>query len=408
MSLRTRSLIPGDSLTLSKGLGQWMPTAVPQSVTYGRGAYLYDENNRRYLDLCAAHGPIILGYGYLPVDDAIRRQLDGGITFTLKHPLEEETAERICRIVPGAEQVRCMKSGSDACSVAVRLARIHTGRERVVSMGYHGWHDWTLSTAVWTEGIPRAVQDLTTGVQNGDTAGLRAAMGDDVACVIVDASRMSGDVLQTIIDTAHEYGALAILDEVVSGFRLAPGGAQEYYGVRGDLACFGKALGNGMPISAVTGPEEIMRNAIWASSTHWGETLSLAAACATLDVIANQPVCEHLWRLGDRLICGVRHTIHKHDLDSRVHIDDLAPRTIMTIQEPRQDGWLRAKSLIQQEMAKRDVLWNGVQFITYSHTSSDIDHAVWAFDETFRILANALPDGLDACLDGPAIRPPFQ
>lgn len=399
-------LIPGGSLTLSKGVGQWLGHTVPRTVKRGRGAYLWDETGCRYLDLCGAHGPILLGYGWPSVDDAIRRQLNDGVTFTLKHGLEREAAERVCAMVPGAEQARFMKSGSDACSVAVRLARIHTGRDRVVSSGYHGWHDWTLSTAVWTDGIPGPVRSLTSGVA---LDAVERAMDDDVACVIVDGAQVAdGERLRDIIDVAHDHGALMILDEVVTGFRLAPGGAQELYGVQADLACFGKALGNGMPVSTVTGPERIMRDILWASSTHWGETLSLAAACATLDVIATEPVHEHLWRVGVRLRDGIRRLVRRHDLDDWVRIDDLAPRTIMTVREPLTDGWLRAKSVVQQELARRGVLWNGVNFVTYSHTAADIDMALEAFDETFAILAAALPDGLDCVLDGPAIRPPFQ
>lgn len=409
MSTTGTERIPGGSLTLSKGVGQWIQHTVPQYIERADGAYLWDETGRRYLDLCGAHGPVILGYQHPDVDAAITHQLAKGITFTLKHPLEREAAERICAMVPGAEQVRFMKSGSDACSVAVRLARIRTGRDRVVSSGYHGWHDWTLSTAVWTEGIPEAVKGLTVGVPFGDTDALKRAMYVDVACVIVDcAQAQDREQLQAVIDVAHEHGALAILDEVVTGFRLAPGGAQEHYDVRGDIACFGKALGNGMPISAVTGPEEIMRDILWASATHWGETLSLAAACATLDVIEWQSVPQRLWELGNRFIHGIRRAIRTNGLEDLVRIDDLAPRTIITVQEPVRDGYLRAKSLVQQEMAKRGVLWNGVNFMSYAHTPDDIDHAVNAFDESLEVLAGALPDDLDSYLAGPAIRPPFQ
>ena len=250
-----------------------------------------------------ALGPVILGYGYPAVDDAIRAQLKDGITFTLPHPLEVEVAERIAAVVPNAERVRFAKSGSDVTSAAIRLARAVTGRDHVLVAGYHGWHDWYIGSTS-RHRVPRAVRDLVEVVRWGDLKGMRAAFMShqrEVAAVILEpvgVTEPAANYLQGVIEIAHEHGALAIFDEVITGFRLAPGGAQERYAAIADLATFGKALGNGMPISALAGRAATMDafEEVFFSGTHGGETLSLAAARATLDVLSTEPVYEHLWR----------------------------------------------------------------------------------------------------------------
>jgi glutamate-1-semialdehyde 2,1-aminomutase/spore coat polysaccharide biosynthesis protein SpsF len=218
--------------------------------------------------------------------------------------------------------------------------------------------------------------------------------------------------LQATIDLAHDHGALVVFDEVISGFRLAPGGAQEHFGVRADLVCFGKALGNGMPISALAGPAETMEalaDDVFFSGTHGGEALSLAAARATLDTLLAEPVHEHLWREGRRLQEGVRAAIERHGLDGRVSCSGAAPWTIVTVAEPHADrAILPAKSLLQQEMLKRGVLFNGSNFVSYAHSEQDVDFAIDAYDGALQVLAETLPDDLDRRLEGPPLTAAFR
>lgn len=400
---RAERVIPGASQTLSKGPSQWVQGVAPNYLERGEGAWVWDVDGNRYLDFPMGLGPVILGYGHPAVDEAIRRQLRNGITFSLPHRLEVEVAERISEIVPGAERVRFMKTGSDVCAAAVRLARIHTGRDHVISADYHGWHDWYMGQSAWPNGIPKAVRDCTRQVAAFED--VARYISERVACVIIEPNDPA-EALQEVVDLAREYGALAIFDEVITGFRLAPGGAQEHFGVTADLAVFGKALGNGMPISAITGREEIMRDVMFLSITHGGETLSLAAAQATLDVMMNEPVHDHLWTQGRRLANGICNAIKRHDLGEWVRISGLAPRTIVQVREPA-DGLL-AKSLLQQEMLKQGVLFNGNNFISYAHTAEDIDLAVEAYDHAFEVLASALPGDVNARLEGPPVSPVFR
>jgi glutamate-1-semialdehyde aminotransferase len=313
--------------------------------------------------------------------------------------------------------VRFAKSGSDATSAAVRLARASTGRERVIVTGYHGWHDWYIGSTTRNKGVPEAVRSLVEPVAFGDLAALSRALErrpQEVACVVcepVGALEPSPTLLSEMIDLAHRHSTLVVFDEVISGFRLAPGGAQEHFGVRADLICFGKALGNGMPISALVGPADIMDGLrdVFFSGTHGGETLSLAAARATLDVLADEPVHEHLWRLGERLQEGVCAAIERHDLSEWVRCSGAAPWTIVSVRESDPDAiTLPAKSLVQQEMIKRGILFNGSNFISYAHTNADIEIAIEAYDASFEVLSSVLPDNVESRLEGPPLTPAFR
>jgi glutamate-1-semialdehyde-2,1-aminomutase len=414
---RAWDLIPGASQTLSKSPSQWVQGVAPAYIERGDGAYVWDVDGNRYLDFPMGLGPVILGHRHPAVEQAIVDQLRSGITFTLPHPLEIEVAERVLALVPGAERIRFAKSGSDATSAAVRLARAHTGRERVIVAGYHGWHDWYIGSTSWRRGVPEAVRSLVQAVPFGDTSALATALASDrgeVACVVIEPVGVlepPARLLQEVIELAHRHGALAVFDEVITGFRLAPGGAQEYFGVRADLACFGKALGNGMPISALAGPAEVMDGLrdVFFSGTHGGETLSLAASRATLDVLAAEPVHEHLWTLGRRLQDGVNAAIAEHELRDSVQCSGAAPWTIVTVLEDSSaDGLLPAKSLLQQELLKRGVLFNGSNFISYAHTAEDIDFAIGAYDAALGVLAEGMREGIAERLEGPPLSPSFR
>ena len=414
---RARTMIPGASQTLSKGPSQWVQGVAPAYLERGQGAHVWDVDGNRYLDFPMALGPVLLGYRHPAVDEAIVEQLKSGITFTLSHPLEIEVAQRVLAMVPGAERVRFAKSGSDATSAAIRLARAHTARERVIVAGYHGWHDWYIGSTSWPRGVPAAVRSLVSTVPFGDSpaleAALRAAPGEVAAVILepVGALEPAPETLRAMVELAHAHGALAVFDEIVTGFRLAPGGAQEHFAVRADLACFGKALGNGMPISALAGRAEIMDGLadVFFSGTHGGETLSLAAARATLDALAGEPVHLHLWELGRRLQEGVRAAIRAHGLEEWVTCGGAAPWTIVGVREPHaEDGQLPAKSLLQQELLKRGVLYNGSNFISYAHTPEDIEFAIEAYGESLSVLAEALPDGVSERLEGPPVSAAFR
>ena len=414
---RARGLIPGASQTVSKGPTQWAQGVAPSFVERAEGVTVWDVDGNAYLDFPMGLGPVILGHAHPAVNEAIARQLQDGITYTLPHRLELEVAERIAELVPCAERVRFGKTGSDATSAAVRVARAVTAREHVVVMGYHGWHDWYVGSTSRRRGVPHSVSDLIQSVPFGDLELLRAALEahpGEIACVVLEPVGLrepTDGELQRICDMTREHGALIVFDEVISGFRLAPGGAQERYGAVPDLACFGKALGNGMPISALAGKGIYMDvlEEVFFSGTHGGEALSLAAVRATLDVMRDEPVHDHLWRLGGTLQEGLQARISAHGLEGVVRASGAAPWTLVVVSEPHPEAeGLPAKTLLQQELLRRGVLFNGSNFIAYAHTEADIERALAAYDEAFAVLAKALPDDVASLLVGPPVAQVFR
>lgn len=416
---RARRVIPAWTQTLSKNPTQWVQGIAPTYVARATGAHVWDVDGNRYVDFPMALGPVILGHADPRVNAAIEAQLPDGITYTLPHPIEIDVAERVVERVPGAERVRFAKTGSDATSAAMRLARAVTGRDHVLVAGYHGWHDWYIATTTRDLGVPKVVRELTGTFAYGDLASLDAALAGqrgDTAAVILEpsgATRPPAGYLEAVRERTHAAGALLVFDEIITGFRLGPGGAQERYGVTADLVCFGKALGNGMPLSAVVGRSEIMDvlEDVFFSGTHGGEVLSLAAARATLDAL-DADAYEALEAKGGRLRAAIEGSIAQHGLQEWVSIDGENPRTVVQIREPggERDG-LVARSLVQQELAKRGVLFNGNNFICLAHSDDDLDQAAEAYDAALALLADGLADGaagVEALLQGKAVSPAFR
>ena len=414
---RAKRVIPAYTQTLSKNPTQWVQGVAPAYVSRAEGAHVWDVDGNRYLDFPMALGPIILGYGHPAVSEAIERQLRDGIVFTLPHPVEVEVAERIAALVPCADRVRFAKTGSDATTASVRLARACTGRDGVIVCGYHGWQDWYIGTTSRAIGVPEAVRALSDSFVLNDLGSLDAALerqaGTTAAVVLepVGAEEPQEGFLQGVVERAHAAGALVVFDEIITGFRLAPGGAQERYGVVPDLAAFGKALGNGMPISALVGKAEYMDRLedVFFSGTHGSEALSLAAANAVLDELTPS-LYEALFSRGERLRTGVQEAIEEAGLGELVTIDGAAPRTVTVVREPESsDGQLLARSIVQQELLKQGVLFNGSNFISAAHSDEDIDHAVASYREAFNFLSDALRTGdLAAALDGSPVQPAFR
>lgn len=408
---RAEGVIPMGTQTLSKSPTQWVQGCAPRYIERGQGAHLWDVDGHEWIDFPMALGPVLLGYGDTRVDDAIRAQLEAGITFTLMHPLEVEVAERIVALCPGVEAVRFAKSGSDAVSAAVRAARALTERDLVLAGGYHGWHDWYIGSTSRDAGVPKSTRDLTLPFRFDDLDHLDHLLdqhGSEVAAVVLEPSGATvpePGYLQAVIDRSHAHGALCVFDEVITGFRLAPGGARERYGVEPDFSCYGKALGNGMPISAVGGRWEHLRvfEEIFVSGTHGGETLSLAAARAVLDAVADGTVLAEIEAMGARLMAEIDALISTHDVGHRISLGGEPHRAVVgTIgAAPLVD-----KTWVQQCLLDAGCLFNGSMFLSAAHSSADLDAAVRGFAAAFTLLGG---DGdVAPQLAGPPLEPVFR
>ncbi len=391
---RAAGLIPAGTQTLAKGPGQFVRGVAPKYLQRGKGCHVWDVDGNEYIDYSMAVGPVSLGYAYERVDEAIRAQLAEGITFSLMHPLEVEVAERVRDLVPNAQAVRFGKTGAEAASAAVRLARAFTGRDRVLCCGYHGWHDWYIGVTDRNAGIPEAVRELTATFGYNDPVSVLAAIDGETACVILEpvTFEMPRDgFLEELKTVCARHGALLIFDEMWTGFRLALGGAQEYFGVTPDLACFSKAVANGMPLALLTGRADVMHlleRDVFFFSTFGGEALSLAAAQATLAEMCEKPVHEHLARQGRKL----RHGFNEVAADlgmSYVRCTGFDCRSMMTFEAAVGDT-LEMKSLVQQELLRRGILWGGFHNLSFSHADADIEATLAAYREVLPILRDAV------------------
>ncbi len=415
---RALGLIPAVTQTLAKGPGQWVRGVAPKYLQRGRGAHVFDVDGNEYIDLNMGVGPLVLGYANEAVDNAIRAQLDDGITFTQMHPLEVEVAELIAATVPGAESVRFSKTGCDVTTAAVRVARAFTGREKVLCCGYHGWHDWYISVTDRNRGIPAAVQELSHTFAYNDLGSVEDGLDEDTACVILEPTVFEAPkpgFLQGLKELCQSRGVLLIFDEMWTGFRLALGGAQERFGVTADLACFSKAVANGMPLSVLTGRRDVMsllEKDVFFFTTFGGEALSLAAAKATIGELRRHQVPERLEMLGGKLRDGYNSLTAELGLNGFTRAVGFGARSMVVFEAKEQAAGqnpLLLKSVLQQEMIKRGALWGGFNTLCLAHTEADIAHVLEAYRAALGVLQEALSkNALAKTLRGEPLEPVFR
>jgi glutamate-1-semialdehyde aminotransferase len=410
---RALGLIPSVTQTLAKGPGQFTKGVAPKYLERGLGSHVWDVDGNEYLDYVMAVGPLSLGYCYPAVDDAIRAQLASGITFSLMHPLEVEVAERVRDMIPNAERVRFSKTGCDVTSAAVRLARAYTGRNKVLCCGYHGWHDWYIAVTDRNAGIPDATRDMSFTFSYNDIDSVADSIDDDIACIILEPVVFEpprDGFLNQLREICDAHGIVLIFDEMWTGFRLAPGGAQQYFGVNADLACFSKAVANGMPISMLTGRGPIMdllERDVFFYTTFGGEALSLAAALATMTEIATGEVTAHLARQGRKLREGYNRIAMALDMEY-TRCSGFDCRSIVTF-DAGAGNPLEIKSLLQQEMIRRGVLWSGFHTMSYSHSDADVAYTLECYRAALPIVDAAVRSGdVAGALRGEPVEPVFR
>lgn len=414
---RANKVIPGASQTFSKSYTQFSRGAAPLFLTRGKGAYVWDVDGNKYLDYQMALCPVILGYDYPEFTAAVKKQFKKGIVLSLPSPLETELAEKICSIIPSAEMVRFAKNGSDATSGAVRVARAYTNREMIVCCGYHGWQDWYVGTTTRGKGVPESTKKLTKTFKYNDIESLEKIFKDypkKIAAVIMEPMGVEwpqNDFLAEVKKLTHKNGALLIFDEIVTGFRLSLGGAQEYFGVIPDLSCFGKAIANGLPLSFVCGRKEIMKNfeEIFFSFTFGGELVSITAALATIKILEEKPVLKYISKIGYQLQNSFNRIAKDLGLSAKVKAIGYGSRHVIDFKtkEGRED--LLMKTVFQQELAKRGILFGGSNNLSYSHSQKDIEKTIKAYQEVFKIIKSGLEkNNLAKIMQGKKLEPVFR
>jgi len=412
---RAEKLIPCGTQMLAKGTQQHIKGVAPIYIERGKGSRVWDVDGNEFLDLTMGMGPASLGYAYDRIDKAIVEQLNRGINFTLLNKVELDVAELFHELVPVAERVRFSKTGADATSATIRLARAHTGRDRVICCGYHGWHDWYIGKTNRNRGIPRTVQQLTTKIPYNDLDTLKKALNSDVACLIMEPVVFEAPeqhYLEQVKQSCSDNGTLLVFDEIWTGFRIALGGAQQYFGVTPDLATFSKACANGMPISIVAGRAEIMNTLedddVFFFTTFGGETLSLTATRETILEMKERNVPALVSQRCAQLRDGYNEIASSLDMPYTRCVG-LDYRTMVTFDANAGADPLQMKSLLQQELIKRGVLWTGFHHLSFSHTEDDVAYALKAYADALPVLKTAMAAGnVGGALRGEPVHPVFR
>jgi glutamate-1-semialdehyde 2,1-aminomutase/spore coat polysaccharide biosynthesis protein SpsF len=392
---RSKKVIPGCAQTFSKGYTQYVQGAAPVFLRRGKGCRVWDVDGNEYIDYVQGLLPNILGYGNEEVNGAVAAQMDEGHSFSLPHPLEVELAERLTRLIPCAEMVRFGKNGSDATSGAVRAARAFTGRDRIACCGYHGWQDWYIGSTTRNAGVPAAVRELTHPFRYNDLASLEALFAEHpsaFAAVIMEPFNFvepATGFLQGVKDLAHKHGALLIFDEICSGFHFGLGGAQKMFSVVPDLACFGKAMGNGFPISCVVGRADVMKTfeEIFFSFTFAGEIASMAAAMKVLDILETTDALARIEAHGRSLQDGINTMAAEAGLRSRIDAVGRPQWSLLKFREADGSDSVLLKNLFQQEAVARGVLLLSTHNMTAAHDGPAIQQTLEVYAEVIKTIA---------------------
>jgi len=410
---RASGLIPACTQTLAKGPGQYVKGIAPKYLIKGKGSHVWDADLNEYIDFNMGIGPLVLGYSIDEINQAITDQLKDGITFSLMHPLEVEVSEMLRDIIPNAEAVRISKTGADVTSAAIRLARAYTGKKNILCCGYHGWHDWYISVTDRNKGIPNSVMDNTFTFNYNDIDSVINSIDEDTAAIILEPfvfEEPKNDFLQSLRKICDQYNIVLIFDEMWTGFRIALGGAQEYFEVKADLACYSKAVANGMPVSFLTGKAEIMQlleKDVFFFTTFGGETLSLAATKATIEFMVKHNVHEQIAKQGQKLKDGYNKIVEELEIPFTKCIG-YPCRTMITF-DPMVGNALEMKSLLQQEMIKRGILWNGFHNVSFSHSDEDVEYTVNVYKEALQLLKHAVNEkAVSRYLKGEPVEPVFR
>ncbi len=383
-----QQLIAGFTQTMMKKPEQFSEGNFPVYIEKGQGAEVTDVDGNTYIDFICGLGANTLGHNHEVVVNAILDNLKKGIIHSLPTPIEVSAAQIFSEVIPGAEMVRFFKTGADANSAAIRLARAYTGKEKIVTVGYNGWHDQYMFD---TPGVPQVIKEYTyrmplfTPQSEAAILELIQEKNEELAAVLLSVPynrQLTPEFMQKVRSVCTENKVLLIMDEVMSGFRLALGGAQEYFGIKADLATFSKAIAAGMPLSAITGSRSIMSEMekLQVSTTFGGEMLSLEVCKAVLQHYRSSKYIEHITSLGAYLKEGVN-TVSK-ELGSPLQVVgyDSIPMFLFD-KDPEKHVKLAIPFLA--EMSKRGIIMRReVNFICGVHTKVQINKTIAAVKES--------------------------
>lgn len=424
-SERLHKVIPGGAHTYSRGDDQY-PSNAPQILKRGKGCYVWDNDNNKYLDYGMALRAVTLGYSHDEVDAAAIEQIKFGNNLTRPSLVELEAAEALIDHVPGVEMVKFAKNGSTAVSAGVKLSRAYTGKKYVVRCTQHpffSYDDWFIGSTVVKRGVPESIQSLTLQFNYNDVASLEAQFQkypDQIACVVMEAATTEEPLpgfLQAVKDLCKKNGAVFILDEMITGFRWHLQGAQKYFNIEADLVTFGKALANGFSVAALAGKKEIMNlggilekdqeRVFLISTTYGAEMCGLGAFLKTLEVSKREDSANQLWKYGTQVVNGMNTIASELGISDYFKVEGFACSPNYVARDKQKNVSLDFRTLFSQEMIKNKILMPWLSLST-AHGQTELDMTLNATRNSLKVYAQALEVGIEKYLEGPSIKPVFR
>ncbi len=387
-------LIPGGVLGARKPT-DFIEGEYPIFLESGKGCRLTDVDGNEFIDFLCGYGPIILGYREEEVDEAVHQQIkEKGFCFTLTQKYQNVLAKKLTEIVPSSELSIFLKTGSDATTASIRIARAHTNKIKVMRCGYHGWHDWCVEMK---GGIPSKLYEDVLEFQYNNLDQLKDLMathGKETAAIIMtpfghpNHEKMqipNPGFLEGVREIADRYGAVLVYDEIRTCFRLSMGGAQKLYGVTPDLTVLGKAMANGYPISVVTGKKDVMMSAaqkLFISSTFFPNSEGFVAALKTIEILERDKVLENIWEKGERFLKGIQALLDKHDVGAE--LTGVAPMFYITFGKDETGAYKGKRTDFYSQLIRRGFFFSPYHhaYISFRHTDKDLELTLKAIDES--------------------------
>ncbi len=422
---KAKKLIPGGSQLLSKRSEMFLPDQWPSFYKRAKGVEIWDLDDNHYYDMTIMGvGTCILGYADDDVDKAVKEVIENGSMTTLNSPEDVELAELLLKLHPWADSVRYARTGGEIMTVAVRIARAFTKKDKIAFCGYHGWHDWYLASnladnanldghllqGLDPNGVPRSLINTAIPFEYNNIKKLESIVEkNDIGVIVVEPIRHQEpekNFLKKVRKIADEINAVLIFDEITAGWRLTTGGSHLLFGVNPDLMVVAKAMSNGYPMAAVIGKADVMDAAqtSFISSTYWTERIGPAAAIATINKIYKHNVPTHLNKLGGLIGEGWITLAKTHNLD----ISILPPNALITFSFDYENAQ-ELKTLFTQEMLMKGYLASSSVYVSYSHTKRIVTEYLKAVDEVFGIIKEAIDrNNANSLLKGPTAHNGFQ
>ena len=425
MIKRAQELIPGGGHTYSKGPDQ-SPLLGPKLIARGKGSHVWDVDGNEYIDWAMGLTAVSLGHAFEPILKEVREELENGVNFQCPAPVETELAEVFLEAVPSADMVKFAKNGSTVTTAAIKLARAYTGKKMVAYCSDHGffsYDDWYMGTKACNSGVPEEFASLTLSFKYNDidsVAKLFEEHPGQIACVILEPMEFDfpqDNFLHKVKALCQQHGAVFILDEMITGFKLGFPGAHTLLGIEPDLSTWGKGVANGFSTCMLAGKRDIMRlggidhdkeRVFLISTTHGAETHALRAAVASIKYTKEHNTIASDVEKGEQVQKRINDLILKHGLQNHLGLKGHPCWLLMWFKDKAGQMSDGLKTLMYQEVVKHGVLFRDTFNFSVSHTQEDIDKTIEAFDSAMSVYAKAVEEGYEKYLVGPPIKPVFR